>query len=154
MPSNGSFHSRAHAMSWTASPLSRLGRDIHRDARHGVRTLLKSPGFALVTIAALAVGIGANLTIRHFDSDPRIVGQTIFLSDVAFTVVGIAPEAFEGTAAPVIPRMYATWQALPLPPHESPRGFMIGRLTSGATLQTAQDREDALYARCRSRWSA
>ncbi len=41
-------------------------RDLLRDARYGVRTLLKSPGFALVTIAALAVGIGANLTIFGF----------------------------------------------------------------------------------------
>jgi predicted permease len=239
-----------------AAALARLCRDIQRDARHGVRTLLKSPGFALVTIAALAVGIGANLTIfgfvnalllrplpattdpdrlvradlggpnaiengvayddyvayrdrnqtlshlalfhpgalppvrvtgraaevihvmpvtgnyfetlgvhaaigrtfsadddrpgagavvlshegwtRHFGADPRIVGQTILISDVAFTVVGIAPERFEGTASPVIPRMYATWQALPLPPGLSPRGFMIGRLVPGATLHTAQ----------------
>ena len=236
--------------------LSRICRDIHRDARHGVRTLLKSPGFTLVTIGALAVGIGANLTIfgfvnalllrplagttdphrlvradlggpnpvennvayddyvayrdrnqtlsqlamfhpggllsvritgraaepihvmpatgnhfetlgvqaaigrtftarddrpgagavvlshegwiRHFDADPRIVGQTIVINDVAFAVVGIAPEQFAGTASPVIPRMYATWQALRLPPPDTPRGYMIGRLAAGATLTTAQ----------------
>src|SRR5687768_15625379 len=44
----------------------RIWRDAQRDARHGLRTLGKSPGFTLVTIAALAVGIGANLTIFGF----------------------------------------------------------------------------------------
>jgi predicted permease len=236
--------------------VSRICRDIYRDFRHGLRTLLKSPGFALVTIGALAVGIGANLTIfgfvnalllrplagttdphrlvradlggpnpiensvvdddyatyrdrnqtlsqlamfhpggllpvrvtgraaepihvmpvtgnyfetlgvqaaigrtfstrddqpgagavvlshegwtRHFEADPRIVGQAILINDVAFTVVGIAPEQFAGTASPVIPRMYATWRALRLPPPDTPRGYMVGRLAPGATLETAQ----------------
>ena len=198
-----------------AGAVARVCRDIRRDAHHGVRTLVKSPGFALVTVAALAVGIGANLTIfgfvnalllrpvtaadahrlvradrggpnpienhvayddyvayrdrnqtlshlalfhpgglwpvrltgraaeplhvmpvtgnyfetlgvhatigrtfsasddqpgagvvvlshegwiRHFESDPSVVGRTIFINDVAFTVVGITPEQFAGTA--------------------------------------------------------
>jgi predicted permease len=238
-----------------ASAVARICRDIQRDARHGVRTLVKLPGFALVTVAALAVGIGANLTIfgfvnalllrpvtaadahrlvradlggpnpienhlvyddyvayrdrnqtlshlalfhpggllpvrlpgraaeplhvmpvtgnyfetlgvratigrtfsesddqpetgavvlshegwtRHFEADPQIVGRTIFINEVAFTVVGITPEQFAGTASPVIPRMYATWQAVQRPSPELPRGYMIGRLAAGATLRTAQ----------------
>jgi predicted permease len=236
--------------------LSCFCREIHRDTRHGVRTLLKSPGFALVTVAALAVGIGANLTIfgfvnalllrplagttdphrliradlggpnpiennvlyddyvayrdrnqtlsqlamfhpggllpvrvtgraaepihvmpvtgnyfetlgvqaaigrtlsarddqpdagavvlshegwtRYFDADPRIVGQAILINNVAFTVVGIAPDQFAGTASPVIPRMYVTLKALRLPPPNTPRGYMVGRLAPGATIESAQ----------------
>ena len=34
-----------------------------RDVRYGIRALLRSPGFALVTVASLALGIGANTTI-------------------------------------------------------------------------------------------
>ncbi len=37
-----------------------------RDLRHGVRLLLKSPGFTLIAIAALAIGVGANVTIFGF----------------------------------------------------------------------------------------
>src|SRR5687767_13126663 len=34
-----------------------------RDVRHGVRNLMRTPGFALVTILTLALGIGANTAI-------------------------------------------------------------------------------------------
>jgi hypothetical protein len=40
--------------------------DLRRDIRHGARLLLKSPGFTSVAAIALAVGIGANLTIFGF----------------------------------------------------------------------------------------
>ena len=46
--------------------IRRLLTDALRDARHGLTLLLKTPTFTLVSVAALAVGIGANLTIFGF----------------------------------------------------------------------------------------
>src|SRR5262245_28329735 len=37
-----------------------------REVSFGLRSIRKSPGFALVTIAALSVGIGANITVFSF----------------------------------------------------------------------------------------
>jgi hypothetical protein len=37
-----------------------------RDLGHGIRLLRKSPGFALIAVIALSVGVGANVTIFGF----------------------------------------------------------------------------------------
>ena len=41
---------------------------------------------------------------RRFDGDPSIVGRTITLNAIAFTVIGVAPDGFHGTRAVPQPR--------------------------------------------------
>jgi hypothetical protein len=44
-----------------------------RDARYTLRMLAKSPGFSLVTIFTLALGIGANTAARNVVVRPGMV---------------------------------------------------------------------------------
>ncbi|MBV9265196.1 MAG: hypothetical protein JO061_03410, partial [Acidobacteriaceae bacterium] len=39
------------------------GRNIANDARYACRSLVRSPGFAVIVIATLALGIAVNVTI-------------------------------------------------------------------------------------------
>ncbi len=83
----------------------------------------------------------------RFASDPAIIGKAINVNAVPFTIIGVAPKGFVGASwgtalSGIIP---ATMLTRVLPGGERyalKRGnssvFMIGRLTSGATLSQAQ----------------
>jgi predicted permease len=91
---------------------------------------------------------------RSYGSDPEILGQTVFVNDRPFTVVGIAPEGFTGLMTIMAPDVWVptmmVGQAFPYPVKLDGRGdpwlTLVGRLDSGVSLPQAQDELDRLAA--------
>ena len=86
------------------------------------------------------------LWARCFVSDPGVLGKTLLLNGVGFTVVGIAPEGFVGTELDEFPDLWIPLmmegQARPLFPVLNNRLFhslkVVGRLSSGIGIDQAQ----------------
>jgi predicted permease len=84
----------------------------------------------------------------YFGGDPAIIGQSLSLSEVPYTVIGVMPEGFR---PPFLPDA-ALWRALgPSPTLQCDRGCfgtrMIGRLGTGVTLERARAQAASLTAR-------
>jgi macrolide transport system ATP-binding/permease protein len=105
---------------------------------------------------AIAV-IGYAFWKRAFGGDPRVVGSAIRLNEHTFTVVGVAPRDFRGTATQFQPDV---WTPITLQPVVMPRlspdtlrnrasGWLriFGRLAPGATFGAAQAETSAVAAR-------
>ncbi|MBO0797200.1 MAG: hypothetical protein J2P31_00095, partial [Blastocatellia bacterium] len=59
-------------------------RELWQDSRYGVRTLLKQPGFTLIVVLTLALGIGANTAI--FSLLDKLIMQSLPVRDPAALV--------------------------------------------------------------------
>lgn len=86
---------------------------------------------------------------RRFGGDPDVVGRTLRLDDVEFTVVGVMPERFRGLSFQA-----DLWT--PLGPFRTPEAMAsrgtrwlaaVGRLAPGATESMAQEQLDGVAAR-------
>jgi putative ABC transport system permease protein len=83
---------------------------------------------------------------KRFVSDPAIVGRTVSLNNVLFTVVGVAPRGFIGTEVAYAPEMWvpmmmggviepgSKW----LEQRDSDNLFVVGRLKPGVTKAQAE----------------
>ena len=99
----------------------------------------KTPG------ANPVVMLNYNFWQRHFGGDTGLVGRTITLNNMAYTVVGIAPRDFIG-CDPEVPDLWVTIMMNGnvhsgpdmLADRESGWLFLVGRLKSGVTLSQAQ----------------
>jgi len=87
---------------------------------------------------------------RRYNRAPDVLGQTIYFSDVPFTIVGVMPAGFFGTHQGYDPDIYLPLGSLPELFDFDPlaRGASmgpIGRLRPGLALQAAQSNLQALW---------
>jgi predicted permease len=107
------------------------------------------------TFGAIAVTVLSHSTWRdRFGSDPDIVGKTIRINDYPFTVIGVAPDGFNGLASIVKPALWSPLamaeHALPWTPNIESRVDpwlqLAGRLRPGVTKPEAQASLEVLAA--------
>ena len=88
---------------------------------------------------------------RRFGLDPGILGKPIALKGLAFTVVGVAPDGFQGIDPSWAPDLWipmVQWPALRLKDHDSVG--VLGRLKPGVDPRQARDDIDAIYQSSRT----
>ncbi|MGA2851567.1 MAG: ABC transporter permease, partial [Terracidiphilus sp.] len=109
--------------------------------------LLRGRGFgsAQNLAAAPAVLVSENYWQKRFGGDPALLGKTVRLNGIAFTVVGLTPHDFAGTAMSV-PDFWLPMSLLPLlhpdsnplRDRENQHFKLFGRLAPGVTMSEAQ----------------
>ena len=105
------------------------------------------------------VVLSGNFWQSQLHSEPKIVGSTIHLDRVAFTIIGVAPVDFLGTLQ-TVPVLWAPITARPLllgdPTQDSlenrnvPAGTVYGHLKDGVSLSDAQAELSILAAQLRA----
>jgi len=102
--------------------------------------------------------MSGNFWQRQFHSDPKVVGSVLHLNGIPFTVIGVTPVDYLGTA-PDVPKLWATVSAKvhlaglssqDLENRMVIAGMPMGRLKPGASLPDAQADLQALAAQLRA----
>src|SRR5436190_1061887 len=83
---------------------------------------------------------------KRFASDPSIVGQTVLVNNVPFTVIGVARKGFIGTDVAYAPEFWTPMMMSPviepgsnwLENRDSNNSFVVGRLKPGITKAQAE----------------
>jgi predicted permease len=106
--------------------------------------------------ASPSVLISDNYWRQRFAADPGIVGRTVRLNGVAFTIVGVTPADFTGTSI-AVPNFWLPLRHHPLvrpgdrrlEDREDLCCRLFGRLAPGVSMDAAQDEASILAARLR-----
>ena len=101
----GSFHDAA----WLRRQFTR-DADLVQDMRYGARLLRRNPGFAILTVAVLALGIGATTGIFSV-VDALLVRQLPYRDPERIVLLFEAPIANPAAAEGVSPANFLDWKA-------------------------------------------
>ncbi len=95
----------------------------------------------------------------QFNSDPRIVGQTVELNKHPFTVLGISHQDFHGTESSLWPQFWVPMVDTPeldaynfLNDRSASMIFLLGRLKPGVTVQQATANLNAVASQLRQQY--
>ena len=96
--------------------------------------------------------VSARLWRSHFGADPQLVGRSIPLDDGAYTVVGIASDAFQPRLSETVSGQRVIWTAKAIEDNEArirSTGYwqVAGRLAEGRTLNDARVEMETIAAR-------
>lgn len=102
---------------------------------------------------AFVVVLGFDYWQAHMGGDPGVVGKVLKVNGQSMTIVGVAPEGFEGTTLGVIPSIYVPitmraalengWKGFER--RDSYWAYVFGRLKPGATMEQARAALNAAY---------
>jgi len=101
----GSFHDAA----WLRRQFTR-DADLVRDMRYGARLLRRTPGFAVLTVTVLALGMGATTGIFSV-VDALLVRQLPYRDPERIVLLFEAPMANPAAAEGVSPANFLDWKA-------------------------------------------
>ena len=97
-----------HDAAWLRRQFT-LDADVVHDVRHGARLLARSPGFPLLTIAVLAIGIGATTGIFSV-VDALLVRQLPYRDPEQIVLMFEADTANRDAIEGVAPANFIDWQ--------------------------------------------
>jgi ABC-type antimicrobial peptide transport system permease subunit len=93
------------------------------------------------------VVIGHGFWQRRFGGSRHVLGETLLVNARAYTIIGVAPEGFQGINLGLFPDLWLPQEGDPLDRREARASFVMGRLKPGVTVEESRAALDLLARR-------